>query len=177
LGEPKGEVKATVFIPDIDDPIPGIVFSHSAIHGADRNADLLHFAWALARAGAASIILDGNIEWQSPNDESARDPHLMACAGQWLLLHAKLDRHRLAVAGPSGWGGGDTPLCRVGESPCWVPSLWLGFGQTSPAEFQNTEHMLTPKGQLAMAQFAQRHFKLREIETEWLANTFEPPRE
>jgi hypothetical protein len=72
--EPSGEVGASVFIPDSSDSLPGIVFSHSAIHGAAANADLLGFAWALARAGATSIVLDGAIEWQTPNDESIRDP-------------------------------------------------------------------------------------------------------
>src|SRR5271169_5165235 len=59
--EKSGKVEATVFIPDGDDSLPGIVFTHSAIHGPYDNADLLRFAWALARAGAASIVLDGAI--------------------------------------------------------------------------------------------------------------------
>ena len=52
--EPNSEVKATLFIPDGSEPLPGIVFSHSAIHGPSNDTDLLRFAWALARAGAAS---------------------------------------------------------------------------------------------------------------------------
>ena len=51
-----GKVGAMVFIPDGNEPLPGIVFSHSAIHGPNNNTDLLRFAWALARAGAASIV-------------------------------------------------------------------------------------------------------------------------
>jgi hypothetical protein len=169
LIEPAGELEATVFVRDSDAPLPGIIFSHAAIHGATGNADLRRFALALARAGAASIVLDGTIEWQTPNDESARAPHLMACAGQWLLLHANLDRRRLAAAGPQGgWGGGETPFCQEGESPCWRAGLWLNFGQTSAAEFQNTEDMLTLQGQLRMARFAQRHLQLKEISPEWL---------
>jgi hypothetical protein len=167
--EPGGEVGASVFIPESNEPLPGIVFSHSEIHGPSNDADLLRFAWTLARAGAASIILDGAIEWKTPNDKSARDPHLMACAGQWLLLHAKLDRNRLAHAGPSGgWGGGNTPFCMAGESPCWIGRAWLNFGQASPAEWRNTEDLLTLQGQLGMAQFAQRALNLREINSEWL---------
>jgi hypothetical protein len=169
LIEPTGEVQATVFVPQSDVPLPGIVFSHAAIRAATGNTDLRRFAFALARAGAASIVLDGTIEWQIPNDESGRTPHLMACAGQWLLLHAKLDRRRLANAGPhGGWGGGETPFCQEGESPCWTPGPWLNFGQTSAAEFRNTEDMLTVQGQIDMARFAQRVLKLNEINPEWL---------
>jgi hypothetical protein len=95
----------------------------------------------------------------------------MACAGQWLLLNAKLDERRLAHAGPDRlWGGGDTPFCLLEELPCWHPRLWMNFGQTSYTELQNTESMLTLKGQLHMARFAQRHLKLKEIKAEWLSD-------
>jgi len=168
--EPSGEAGASIFVPDSQVPVPGIIFSHSAIRGVSGNADLLRFAFALARAGAASIVLDGTIDWQTPNDESERPPHLMACAGQWLLLNAKLDPKRLAHAGPDRqWGGGDTPFCLQGESPCWHPRLWINFGQTSPAELVNTNAMLTPAGRLRHAQFVQQHLKLKEINPEWLA--------
>jgi hypothetical protein len=100
LIEPSGEVGASVFIPDSNEPLPGIIFSHSAIHGAAANADLVGFAWALARAGAASIVLDGAIEWQTPNDEFLRDPHLLACAGQWLMLHGGKPRGIRKLASP-----------------------------------------------------------------------------
>jgi len=138
--EPSGTYGARVFIPDSESAVPGIVFSHSAIHGTDRSADLARFAEGLARAGAASIVLDGTIEWETENDQQKSDPHLMACAGQWLLLNAHLDRRRLGVAGPqTGWGGGYTPVCQAGESPCFHPTVWLNFGQTTPAEFTNTD--------------------------------------
>jgi hypothetical protein len=167
--ESSDEVEATVLFPNSDVPVPGIIFSHSAILGPNGSADLRQFAWSLARAGAASIILDGTIDWQVPNDNSGRAPHLMACAGQWLLLHAKLDRRRLAHAGPTRhWGGNDTPFCLPGEVPCWLGRLWLNFGQTSPAEFGNTERMLTPEGRLGMAQFAQDALHLKEVNPEWL---------
>jgi len=63
--EKSGKVGAAVFIPDGNEPLPSIVFSHSAIHGPTNDTDLLRFAWAMARAGAASIVLDGVINWQS----------------------------------------------------------------------------------------------------------------
>src|SRR5262249_4232574 len=139
-----GEAGGSGFISDSEKTVPGIVFFHSEIHGVSSKGALLRFSLALAHAGAASIVLDGTIEWQTPNDNSERPPHLMACAGQWLLLHARLDGKRLADAGPDRlWSGGDTPLCMRGESPCFLPSLWLNFGQTSAAEFRNTESMLT----------------------------------
>ena len=102
--EQNGIVGASVFIPDSQEPIPGIIFSHSKIHGANKDADLLRFAWALAQAGAASIVLDGVLQRQTPNDESKPPPHLMACAGQWLILHAKLDSSRLALLVPTESG-------------------------------------------------------------------------
>ena len=169
--ESYGEISASVFIPDSAGPVPGIVFSHSSIHGPNNSTDLLRFALALARADAASIILDGTIEWQTPNDESKRPAHVMACAGQWLLQHASLDRHRLAVAGTTAdWGGGDTPFCLAGERPCWSPGAWLNFGQASPAEWGNTNAMLTIEGQLHMARFAQQHLQLAEVKPEWLVS-------
>lgn len=165
--EPSGEVGASVFIPDSTEPLPGIVFSHSAIHGATANADLIGFAWALARAGAAAIVIDGAVEWQTPNDESIRDPHLLACAGQWLLLHAKVDRNRRAFAGAMGaWA-----ICQTGESPCWQPRWIIPFGEASRTEWLNTDAMLTAEGRLRIARHTQRHLKLREVLSEWLEDT------
>ena len=61
--EPTGKIGASVFIPDSRAPVPGIIFSHSSARDPDGRWDVLRFAWALARAGAASIILDGTLEW------------------------------------------------------------------------------------------------------------------
>jgi len=176
--EKSGRVGATVFIPDGNEPLPGIVFSHSAIHGPNNNTDLLRFAWALARAGAASIVLDGVIDWQSgPNDDSIRPPEFQFCAGQWLLQHINIDLTRAADAGNHkvGWIENDVSHCGVdvesGKAPCWPGGLWLDFGQIGHAESRNTDSMLTLEGQLWMAQFAQKHLKLKEIEPEWLTET------
>jgi hypothetical protein len=170
--ESSGEVGATVLVPDSQQPVPGIVFSHSAIHGPTNSTDLLRFALALARAGAASIVLDGTIEWQVPNDNAKREPHVMACAGQWLLLNEKLDTKHLAIAGAIGnWGGGDTPFCLTGERPCWHAIAWLNFGQTSFYDWSNTDLMLTLRGQLRMARFAQQHLRLAEVKPEWLVSS------
>jgi hypothetical protein len=53
----------------------------------------------------------------------------------------------------------------------------LNFGETSAAEFRNTEDMLTLQGQLRIARFAQEQLKLKEIKPEWLTDTAGlPPR-
>ncbi|MGC1451700.1 MAG: hypothetical protein WA830_16835 [Candidatus Sulfotelmatobacter sp.] len=173
--EKSGKVEATVFIPDGNDPLPGIVFIHSAIHGPYNNTDLLSFAWALARAGAASIILDGAIEWQSPNDDSIRPREFQFCAGQWLFRHVNLDIHRLADAGNfrTGWipdglsHGGIEPS---GKARCWPGGFGMGFGQTTPVESHNTDLMLTLQGQLWMARCTQKQLGLKEINPEWLSD-------
>lgn len=177
--EPNSEVKATVFIPDGSEPLPGIVFSHSAIHGPSNNTDLLHFAWALARAGAASIVLDGTIDWQSPNDESIRSPEFQFCAGQWLLQHVNVDLTRLADAGNHkvGWIDNDVSPCAfdlAGKARCWPGGIWLDFGQTGQAESRNTDDMLTLEGQLRMAHFAQKYPKLQDVRSEWFTETAQP---
>lgn len=173
--EPDKEVQATVFIPDGGEPLPGIVFSHSAIHGSSNNTDLLRFAWALARAGAASIVLDGVIDWQSPNDESIRPPEFQFCAGLWLLQHVNLDPTRTADAGNHkvGWIDNDVSPCGLesGKARCWPGGMWLDFGQIGQAESRNTDLMLTLEGQLWMARFAQKYLKLQEVKPEWLTET------
>lgn len=170
LIEADKEIDATVFIPDADQHLPGVLVTHSAIQGHAFAVSLLRFAWALSRAGAASMVLNGTIEWQVPNDQSARDPHVMACAGQWLFGHANLDRQRLLLVGPQGhWGGGDTPFCQIGEHPCFQPKANIALGQTGMAGSANTNLMLSPPGgALALARWAQKDLGLAEINPEWL---------
>ena len=161
-------VAATALMPNAPGPLPGIIFSHSEIQGFDTKLDFLRFATGLAEAGAAVIVVDGTIDWRTPNDASEISPHLWACAGQWLLTHANLDRKRLAEAGPNRhWGGGDTPRCMEGESPCWSGRAWLNFGQTSSAEFANTDRMLR-EGLFGSARFFEHQLKLRAVGSEWL---------
>lgn len=151
------------------------------------DTDLRRFAWALARAGAASIVLDGVINWQSgPNDDSIRTPEFQFCAGQWLLQNLSVDLTRTADAGNQklGWVDNDVSRCGVEHYPlerfakarCWPGGYWLDFGQIGDAESQNTDEMLTLKGQIAMAQGVQKHLKLKEIKPEWLTQTAQPVR-
>jgi hypothetical protein len=165
--EPNGERGAHIFMPDSDSPLPGIVFSHSAIHGVNTGTDLLRFARGLAIAGAASIVLDGTIEWETPNDDSKQPYHLIACAEHWLLQNGNLDRDRLAQAGPGAWVGSGGYYCLVGESPCDHSQAILTFGETSDTEFRNTDKMLTREGRLEMAQWMQRQLDLKEINPLW----------
>lgn len=176
--EPRHE-GASVFIPDSHDPVPGIVFSHSAIHGLNSSADLLRFAWALARAGAASIVLDGTIEWQTPNDDSIRPREFQFCAGKWLLDHANIDVTRAADAGnfKIGFVPISVSYCGVplaGKVACWPGGVQIGFGQTSAAESRNTDLMLTPQGQLRTAHWMQKQLGLKEINPEWLEDPAQP---
>jgi|SRR5579864_707746 len=157
--EPTGKIGASVFIPDSNAPVPGIIFSHSVVREPTRSADLLQFAWGLARAGAASLVFDGTLEWQLPNDDSGPSERLMACAGQWLLLNARVDKRRLAAAGPERlWSGGKSPLCEASESPCWFPRGGLTLGSAE----------MTPAAQRGAAQFLQRLLQLKEVKPEWL---------
>jgi len=165
--EPSGPQKAHAFVPDSDTPIPGIVFSHSSIHNANTRVDLVRFARGLALAGATSIILDGTIEWETPNNDSKQAYHLTACAGNWLLQNVDLDRQRLAHAGPGAWVGSGGYYCLEGESPCYHVRAGLLFGLTPEGEFRNTEAMLTSQGRLQMARWMQRELDLKEINPEW----------
>ena len=170
--EKSGKVGATVFIPDGNEPLPSIVFSHSAIHGPTNNTDLLRFAWAMARAGAASIVLDGVINWQSgPNDDSIRSPEFQFCAGQWLFQHLSLDLTRTADAGNQKLRSSQCGVERSGKTRCWPGGYWLDFGQIGA---RNTDEMLTLNGQMAMAQGLQLHLKLKDIKPDWLTETAQP---
>lgn len=176
LIEKKTRVEATIFIPNGTEPLPGIVFTHSAIHGSVSNTDLLRFAWALARAGAASIILDGAIEWQAPNDDSIRPTEFQFCAAQWLFQNVNLDLHRLANAGNFhiGWIPDDLSQCGIetsGKARCWPGGLDVGFGQTSPVESRNTDFLLTPEGEMRIARVIQKELGLKEIDPAWFTET------
>lgn len=169
--EPSGTVLAHVFVPGSDVAVPGIVFSHSSIEGPNTRVDLLLFAQGLARAGAASIVLDGTIKWKIPNNNSKQPFHLTACAAHWLLQNVNVDQGRLALAGPGAWVGSGGYYCVEGEPrPCYHSRAILNFGRTSNSELRNTEKMLTGKGRIEMARWTQHHLNLKEINPDW----FEP---
>ena len=174
ITDPSGSFGATVFFPDADNG-KGALFSHSSIHGNEANTNLLKFAWALARAGVAVLVFDGTIEWQIPSDASIRDPHLMACAGQWLTLAAHLSNdtdHSHLVVG-TGLKLRGAP-CHEGERPCFQPQNWLNFGETGRVASQSTFDMLTVEGVTQFAGFAKGMLQLKEINSGWLAGIIEP---
>ena len=165
----KEPVLAYIFIPDSQSSVPGIAFAHSGIQTWKGRTDLLPFARALARAGAASIVLDRTIQWEPLNDETNRASSVMLCATQWMFSHVNLDTDRLATAGPDDWLAQENCAPSVGRD-CWRRRpLWLNYGETSNAESINTNSMLTLDGQLYMARFAQRVLRLREVKREWLS--------
>lgn len=160
------EVSAHVFIPDNSGTVAGIAFSFSAIQNWDTRTDLLPLAWTLARAGAASIVLDRAIKWGPLDDAANLAPSVMYCASHWLLSHANVDRDRLARAGLYSWGED----CDYATRRCWTSHYSMGFGQTGEAEFRNTQALMTAKGQLLMARSAQKELRLSEINPEWLSS-------
>jgi hypothetical protein len=168
--EASGEVRATAFVPDSEAAVPGIVFSHSAIHGANVSINLVPFARALAMAGAASIVLDGTVEWEPPSDNSKQSYHQNRCAGYWLLSNVNISGRRLSEAGPGAWVGSCGYNCLQGESSCWGPGPALNFGLTSDSEYRNTQAMLTPEGRLQMARWVQHELHLGKMNSEWFSD-------
>lgn len=165
IDEGSEQVGATVFHPVTDSATSGILFSHSALESLGEKADLSRFAFGLARAGATAIVLDGTIAFTDPNRDNDRSPHLLACAGQWLLTNFSMDRSRLLEAGPiRQWGHGMTPTCMPGEDPCWDSMGILNFGFTTG---KNTPTMLSSAGRLRAADYVKRHLKLGELKPEW----------
>jgi hypothetical protein len=160
-------VSAHAFVPDSDKPVAGIVFSVSSIEKYDKHTDLLPFARALARAGAASIVVDRPVKWEPLDQQWNLAPTVMHCAGQWLMKNVNLDRERLATAGPDRWRGDED--CGVPQYQCWQGRASMGFGWTGHAESRNTERMTTLEGQIRIADFARRTLNLSEVKPEWLS--------
>ena len=170
-----GPRTAHVFLPDTAEPVAGIAFSHSSIQYADSLIDLLPFARTMARAGAASIMIDGTINWRTPNDDAKRPWEEVSCAAQWLAANANLDGHRLAFGGPitEMWD----PFCPVlGAKTCAGQSwFYFNFGSTTGSRgISITELMKTPQGQLRLAEMP-RGFLLKPVKLEWLMDDALPP--
>jgi hypothetical protein len=170
-----GRLRAYVFIPDTKEAVPGIAFSQSAIQYADSRTDLRPFARAMALAGAASIMLDGTIDWHTPNNDAKRPMPELACASQWLAANANLDLDRLALGGPIRTNEpiemGDEPFCHMpGKQPCGHAGWEINFGWADPNEIHYTEMMKTPQGQFRYL----RNFNflkaigLQDVKLEWL---------
>lgn len=125
----------------------------------------LPVARALARAGAAVIVLDRTIQWEPLDEEANRDPSGKACAATWLLENAHLDSNRLMEAGP----GNSLHCSDFAPGQCFFPQSVLNFGLTSPADYYNTEYgMMTLEGRVKLAKWVGRHLQLSQIMPEWL---------
>jgi hypothetical protein len=162
---PFDKLTAHVFVPDASEPVAGIAFSHSSIEYADAFTDLLPFARAMARAGAASIMIDGTIDWRTPNDDSKRPWEELSCAAQWLTAHANLDGERLAFGGPVTENR--DPFCSA-EGCAGQSWFYFNFGSTSvPHGISLTELMKTPQGQLRLTEMP-GGFHLKPVKLEWL---------
>jgi hypothetical protein len=162
------KLTAHAFVPDAPEPAPGIVFSHSSIQYPDAFTDLLPFARALARSGAASIMIDGTIDWRTPNDDSKRPWQEVSCAARWLMANANMDGQRLAFGGPMTEGG--DPFCpELGAQACSGQAwFYFNFGSTSvPHGVSLTELMKTPQGQLRLTELP-GGFGLKPVPLEWL---------
>jgi len=162
-----GKLSAHVFLPNTKEPVPGIAFSQSAIQYPDSRTNLLPFARALAQAGAASIMLEGTVAWQSPNDDSKRAWGEFNCAAQWLKANANLDPERLAIGGPIRVEG--LPFCSTEtDTKCGQPLLLLNYGWNDADGIRATKLMKTPQDQLQAAELLTSQFHLREVELSWL---------
>src|SRR5262249_34339993 len=125
---------------------------------------------ALARAGAASIMLDGTIDWRTPNDDSKRRWNQVRCEMQWLIANASLNLESLAIGGPISWNADSySPVCppRV-QKLCYEPWIYVNFGWNSPIEVRTTEWMKTPQGQLKMTPLVTGSFHLKDVQLSWL---------
>ncbi|MCI0351698.1 MAG: hypothetical protein L0Z53_19940 [Acidobacteriales bacterium] len=169
---PYQNVTAHVFLPDRDGPVPGIVFPYSEIAGPTAKINMLVWARALARAGAASIVLDGTLDPMKLRVETDRPGRHMACASQWLLANAKLDMERLADVRPSTWGGGNSAFCRDPreEDPCFHPSVTLD----ARPPYEIFQRKIDPEGPMRQAKFLQRHFRIAEVQPAWLDGMIVP---
>ncbi len=168
-----GKGTAYVFLPDNADAVPGIAFSYSAIQYEDSLTDLHPFARALARAGAASIMLDGTIDWHTPNDDFKRPWAEFNCAAKWLMANVNLDPERLAVGGPIKFGH-ELPFCPSESERTCDPWIYVNYGFDDPMAVRATKLMKTPQSQLEMTHLVTYHFHLKDVEVAWLSETATP---
>jgi hypothetical protein len=171
--EPEGQVEASVLRPDGKERIPGVVISYSAIAAGTKTADMFQFAQALARAGAASIVLGGTLALPTSENNTERTHRFVGCAAEWLAQNAKIDGERVAAIAPEtfwkGWSSGDTFCSSMGQ-PCWTLRGGVGFPQLDLGR-------LVTDDVRDSADFLHKLLNLNEIKPEWLANivTTAPP--
>src|ERR1039458_8015260 len=102
--EESAKSTATALIPTAKGPTAGILFTHSKLQGADKGVDLVSFAYGMARAGAASILLDGQMNL---NDDNFRSAHLLIGLHSSVLMVTGVEATLLTVClarPPAGLG-------------------------------------------------------------------------
>lgn len=168
-----GTRSAHVFLPHSRERVPGIVFSQSAIQYEDSQTDVIPFARALARVGAASIVIDGTIDWHTPNDDFKRPRKEFNCAAKWLAANVSLDPERLALGGPIKFGGEPIDCPEDGPVLCeaWI---YVNYGWNEPMAVRATKLMKTVHGQLEITRLVTGSFHLKDVEPAWLLENAPP---
>jgi len=163
--EPEEQVGATVLRPDAKKMVPGVVISYSAVTSEKKAADMLQFALALARAGAASIVLDDTLALPTSEHDDERTHRLVECASEWLVQNASVDGERVAAIAPEnfwkGWSS-DT-FCSSDGQPCWTLRGGVGFPQLALER-------LVSDDVISSADFLHTLLNLEEIRPEWLTD-------
>jgi hypothetical protein len=131
LSTPSGMVNAYTYIPQADQRLPGIVFSHSTVRYSDSTADLLPLARDLARDGAAVIVVDGTMLWPPPDQNTNRERGDFAIAAlSWMLKHTNIDPRRVAYLGPHFRDPGSPDILRSFNEKDGVQySVWVPLGE------------------------------------------------
>jgi len=119
--EAEGKVEASVLRPDGEERIPAVIISYSAITPENKTADMFLFAQALARAGAAAIVLGGTLALPPSENNTERTHHLVGCAAEWLVQNAKIDGERVATIAPESSGKVGVMLTRSAV-PAVIPA-------------------------------------------------------
>jgi hypothetical protein len=158
-GEKREVVNAHVYLPDGDGPFPIILFSHSAIHANKGTSDLLPYAFGMAHAGAASIVLDRTIQREPYDEASNKDASVMDCASHWLVTNVKFNGR----FGTIGMYGGSWSGIHQLRSDAYSS---VGVGWMGPAERINTEYLLSDENYFSSAKWLARHLKLN-VDPSW----------
>jgi hypothetical protein len=122
----------------------------------------------MARAGAASIVLERTIQWE-PYDETANmDKSVMDCASHWLVEHVKFNGHFITMGNYGNYWTGLRSLC-IGM-PCGDT---VGIGWARPTEQLNILHLLSENNYSQPAQWMARHLKLT-VDPKWFSLELHP---
>jgi hypothetical protein len=158
-------VTARAYIPETEHELPAVAFSHATIHSHQGTASLLPFANALARTGAAVIVMDRTLELEPYNETAIQDRSLSDCAWRWLQGRVRLNG-RITTIGNSYL----PPFMDVynGDRVNQVP-MFVGLGLRGLAERTNTERIRTEAGQYHLSTHIATVLKLAPIKSGWLA--------